>query len=291
MWLWILACFASAAELDFDISADDFVLTAETERGVRRLTDRMFTTYDDVLGLSFPARLQMSVRLVEDRTEYEKLAGALGRTGPTLGFFSTRTGKGVVWRQSDEAETRSTLVHEASHFLMVRGGATTAPRWLHEGMAMLFEGARLSGNAVYLDPPPGIAGLMKALGARVPSAADLLRDPSAFQRIPAPGGAPPADYTVGWSLCAFLMQSDRGKRVLATLLRTPPGPRMVAVLDAEWPGGSAAFDRQWRASWARPRTLQLPIRTAPTKTDGGWIRCDNGSLIRQGSGLQCPKAR
>ena len=291
VWLvWILSV-GLAGELDLEVTADDFVLTASIERGVRRVTARMFSTYDDVLGLTFPAQTQIRVRLIEDRAAYDREARALGLVQPTLGFFSVRTGEGVVWRNTSEAAMRSTLVHEASHFLMTRGGALRAPLWLHEGMATLFGHARLSGNAVYLDPPPGIGPVLKAMDDQIPSIGTLVGDPAAFGKVPATSTHGPAEYSVGWSLCAFLMSSDRGKAVLRDLLRASTGSEMVVVIE-RWPGGLRAFDRSWRAWSANPRSIQLPIRVAPASVvDGGWIRCDSGTLIRADSGLSCPERR
>ncbi|MEM6931391.1 MAG: hypothetical protein AAF602_30965, partial [Myxococcota bacterium] len=196
---------------------------------------------------------------------------------------------GVVWRNTSEAAMRSTLVHEASHFLMVRGGASWAPMWLHEGMATLFGNARLSGNAVYLDPPSGIGPALKRIETTIPPIGTLLTEPGAWRAIGATPRHGSPEYSVGWSLCAFLMASDRGKNVLRTLLQTPPGPRMVAVLET-WPGGLRAFDREWRSWSASPRATQLPIRsTAPAAAGGGWIQCGNGRMIRADSGLRCPE--
>ncbi|MEN0064508.1 MAG: hypothetical protein AAGA48_20335 [Myxococcota bacterium] len=289
MVLTLLLGLAAAGELNLSMSADDFVLTADTERGVKRVMGRMFAAYDGELGLTYPNRTAMRVRLIENRAAYDAAARGIGVTQPTLGFFSTRTGEGVVWRNTSESEMRATLVHEASHFLMARGGAIYAPRWLHEGMATLFGHARLAGNAVYLDPPAGIGRVLQGMNDAIPEVEVLLGNPRAWAQIPATASHGPADYSVGWAICAFLMRNDRGKAVLAELLKTRPGPAMVAVVAKRWPGGLRAFDQAWRRWWANPQSIQLPIRAATKPVDGGWIRCDNGTLIRADSGMECPK--
>ncbi len=285
---WLLASSLHAAQVDLQIVAEDFDLSASTERSLRRVLTRMFHTYEGALGLSFSDPTPVHVRLVADRAEYTRRASALGLTQPSLGFFSTRLGEGIVWKNTSTAQMRATIVHEASHYLMSVGGAVRAPLWLHEGMAELFEGARLSGNAVYLDPAPGMPGWLQQHSPGLPPLASFLDDPRAWDRLPeTPVG--PATYGIGWSLCAFLMTSQTGKQALAALLGRADRPASE-VLRSAWPGGVAQLDQDWRAWAQRPiGSLQLPI-PSPTGQQGvssGWIRCANGTLLSKDSGMQC----
>lgn len=284
-----LVAGASAAEVDLQIVAEDFDLSVDTDRALRRILSRMFRTLDDGLSLTFPDPTPVHVRLVASRADYDRRVRAMGMTAPTLGVFSPRLGEGLVWKNVDDAEMRSTIVHEASHYLLSVAGVGGVPLWLNEGLAETFEGARVSGNAVYLDPAPGMSGWLARNGGSLPSLEVLLSEPTAFSRLPTtPVG--PAEYGVGWSICAFLMSSPAGKATLSEMLMQagsgdPTGARRA--VDDTWTGGTAQLDRQWRAWWTvGPGAVQLPISTGGGGTNG-WTKCANGTLIRDGSGLSC----
>ena len=290
--LTLLIAWSVAAEPDLRLVAEDYALSADTERLARRALIRMFRVYEDVLDLQYVDPTPIHVRLIADRNTYNQRARALGLTQPTLGFFSPQLGEGVVWKNVSSREMRATLLHEASHYLMSRGGARGAPLWLHEGMAVMFGHARVSGNAVYLEAPSGMGAWLRQSGKQLPPIGTLLGNPAVFARLPrTPVG--PAPYGVGWAICAFLMSRNDGKRLLSTLLHVPPrqvGPSMVAAVEAQWPGGVRELDREWRAWFSQSSNrIQLPIAgSAAGREDEGWIRCTNGSLIRKGHGLRCP---
>ncbi|MBX2801996.1 MAG: DUF1570 domain-containing protein [Myxococcales bacterium] len=290
----ILVAPVHAAEVDLKIVAEDFDLSVDTERGVRRTLTRMFHTYDDVLGLELPDPTRVTVRLVADRETYERRARSIGLTQPTLGFFSPRLGEGVVWRNTSTQEMRATVVHEASHFVMAVGGAGYAPMWVQEGMAELFEGARTSGNAIYLDPPPGMGAWLRAHADELPPVDRLIGEQNVWVGLPStPVGS--AEYGVGWSICAFLMSSAAGKRTLAAILQTRRGGEAGALraVNDHFPGGITRIDAAWRSWITSPlKSLQLPIATSattapPNALDDRWIRCANGTLMAKGSGMTC----
>ena len=272
MWWWLSVALCGEAQLS--VRALDFDLSADTERGVRRVLHRMVSTYRDELGLPLPDPTELDVRLVADREEYDRQARAVGLDQPTLGFFSSRLGYGVVWRNESTSQMQATIVHEASHYLMTLGGTARAPLWLHEGMAELFEGARTSGNAIYLDPPQGVGAWLQQRGPTLPPLGDLLGDPSLWDAQPeTPVG--PAPYGIGWSICAFLMSRPAGRETLAAILAATRGgdaARAATAADASWSGGLAGLDREWRAWWSRPLgSIQLPIPTdRAAATQGGW---------------------
>ncbi len=288
--LWVaLANPAPAAEADLAIVAEDFDLSADTDRALRRVLNRMFRTYQDVLGLTFPNPTPVHVRLVADRAEYDRRARALGLSKPTLGFFSPQLGEGVVWKNTSDSEMRGTIIHEASHYLLAVAGVGRVPLWMNEGLAETFETARASGNAVYLDPAPGMSSWLQRNGGSLPSLEVLLADPRAWSGLSAtPVGGP--EYGVGWSICAFLMSSAAGKRTLSEmLLRAGSGDAsgVASAVEETWTGGASSLDRAWRA-WiaAGPSSIQLPIPSDAGAGDG-WRKCANGTLIREGSGMTC----
>lgn len=286
--LWWLAAAALGADLDLELVAEDFDLSADTERSLQRVLGRVAATWRS-LGAAVPPDLRLDVRLIASEEEYRRReAEAMGRRGHTVGFFSTVPPRATVWRGTGEAAMRATLVHETSHFLMTAAGLGGAPRWLHEGMAELFEGARLDGNAVWLVPDPQMVDWVR--GHPRPASALIGGDVAAWRSFgPTPWTL--AEYPYGWAVCAFLMSSEPGKRTLSELLlrtavSTDPAVARGAV-EETWPGGAVALDREWMRWLADgPGRVQLPIAT-DAGTSEGWIRCADGSLIRADSGLVC----
>lgn len=285
MLAWVAMATALAADVDLEVVAEDFALAADTDRAVRRALHRMVVTYEAKLGLTFPSPTPVHVRLIADRDRYLAKARAIGLTGPTLGFFSPRLGEGVVWRNTSPEEMQATLLHEASHYLLAVGGVRGVPRWLNEGLAETFEHARTSGNAVFLDPAPGMPAWLRAHAGEIPALDQLLTRRAAWAGLPlTPVGGP--DYGIGWAICAFLLSRDRGEAMLRALLQDPSA---AARLVAEWPGGPRALDRAWRAWWRAPAPIQLPIPTTTRDAgESGFIRCHSGLLLLESSGLRCP---
>lgn len=288
--LALLALHAAAAELELALVAEDFDLSADTDRSVRRILSRMVGVYTGWLGLALPAQLPLRVTLVGSEARYRTIErDAMGKQGHTLGFFVPARGEAYVWRGQGDEGMKDTLVHETAHWLLAVAGAGRVPRWLNEGMAEAFENARVDGNAVWLDLDGQMLGWIR--GQRVPPAAEIVgASPSGWTALgPSPWQL--AEYPYGWSLVAFLLSSDTGRRALADLIlqtsaASDPAAAAVAALEG-WPGGTSGFDRDWRAWWSgSPDRIQLPIATSGGHAEG-WIRCADGSLIRAGSGLEC----
>lgn len=279
---------ASAAELELTLVADDFDLSADTDRAVRRILSRMVGVYTGWLGLALPSTLSVEVTLIQSEPRYRALErAAMGRTGHTLGFFRPSTNQAWVWRGQGDEGMKDTLVHETAHYLLSVAGAARGPRWLHEGLAECFEHARVDGNAVWLEPDAQMLAWVRSHPA--PAASDLV---GGSETAWASLGSTPwqmPEYPYGWALVAFLLSSDPGRTALGDLiLRTSvDSGAAVAVLEERWTGGAAGFDRDWRAWWqGTPARLQLPIATSGGHAEG-WVRCSDGSLIRPDAGLKC----
>lgn len=291
MW-WLATAGAWAGELDLQLSAVDFDLSAETERSVDRLLTRMHDTYESWLGVVLPPVMQVQVDLVASEATYrEREAEAMGtKTGhATVGFFLPARNQAVVWRGQGDLEMRRTLVHETAHYLLVAGGLGGVPLYLHEGLAELFETSQLDGNAVWLVPNPDTVGWITS--RPVPAASTLIGRSKAEWDAAANTPWGRAEYPYGWALCAFLLSTDPGRHTLADLLASTavsrdPGADGLAAVARTYPGGADALDRDWRAFVAAPKKIQLPMSGGGGQAEG-WIKCSDGSLIRAGSGFTC----
>lgn len=288
--LW--SSVAQAGELELKVEAVDFDMSQELAYRVRTVLTRMYAYFDDTIGLSYPARFPLRVRIIENRAVYDAVGrNVMRRPESTLGFFSTRTG-GVVWRNPDEQALQGTLVHEAAHHMMAEGGGR-APLWLSEGIAEVFERHRVKGNAVWLDLDPGVLAWLRKKDAKaLPSMAWMLSaSRSDWVRVPSgPIGSAARSY--GWSIAAFLMSTPNGKRTLAEMVRQYTKNRepssIVEAAESTYRGGIRQMDWDWKAWWqGSPKALQLPIR-AQTSAPKAVPTCD-GILMREGTSVRCVK--
>lgn len=289
----VLAAFvatAAAGQLELEIAAADFDLSADTERAVTRILTRMYGTYEAWFGLALPPRLHLPVTLVDAEATYRaREREILGQPGHTVGFFDGRTGAATVWHGRGDAEMRATLVHETSHHLLAVAGLARVPAWVNEGLAELFETAMLDGNAVWLVPNPDMVQYLDGR-SRPPATALVGLDAATWRGLGATPWTRP-EYPYGWELCAFFASTEAGRRALADVaLSTATAPSVEAgsaasaAIDRSYPGGRSGLDRDF-AAW-RPSRLQLPIRT-DTGQASGWAKCADGTLVRVDAGATC----
>jgi len=287
--LWWSLGTASAAELDLRVTATDYDLNADTERSVRRAAGRIYHLLRSDLGLALPERAVVNIRLIASRSRYDAEARAIGMTRPTLGYFSPRSGEGVVWKNESTEAFHGTFLHEMTHYLMALGGVGRAPTYLREGCAEAAESAKTDGNSVTLRPPARLVSWLQARVDALPPLGDLLGDADAWSGLPStPVGGP--EYGVGWSICTFMLSTDQGKRTLGNVLvssATGSWAPAASAADETYPGGLQAMDRAWR-SWIRagPRPIPLPIPMEGGVGEG-WRKCLDGSLVRIDSDQTC----
>ena len=138
-----------------------------------------------------------------------------------------------------------------------------------------------------------MAAWLRKVGPSLPPLNVLMGSAQVWRDLPAtPAGAAP--YGVGWAMCAFMMSTPTGKQLLREILAKPRNlpSGVVAIAERRWPGGIEQMDRDWRAWWANGISpLQLPVANDVAQGSGqqaaGWIRCKNGNLISEASGLVC----
>lgn len=280
---------AHAARVDLRVEAVDFDLSADLAYDVTAVIARAREWLEDSVGLPMRRDVPVTIRVVRDRATYDRLAGEAGMRPGTSGFYTARTG-GVVHLSSQD-EARRTLVHEATH-LLLRVAGTRLPRWAHEGLAETFEGFRVSGNAVWLEPDEAKLRRFRrevdvhGLTARV----ILTATADTWARMGLSGSWP--DHTYGGLLTAFLLASEDGRRTLAAIARLPGGRHEgEGVLDAvasTYPGGLVRLEADFRGWWSgSPKALQLPVRSADLDVHDAAPACPNGILMRRGTSTVC----
>jgi hypothetical protein len=282
---------AAAAELELELVAEGFDLSADTDRAVRRILSRMISADEVWLRVLLPPTLSVRVTLVQSEQRYrEHEARAVGRTGHTLGFFVPALSEATIWRGAGDETMRRTLVHEASHFLLAVGGMGRVPLWLNEGLAEVYESARVDGNAVWLVPDPTMIGYVQ--GRPLPKASELVGGGPEVWTALGPTPWSRAEYPYGWALCAMLISTEAGRETLAELLSTTamsaePGKQALEVVQRTYPGGADGLERAW-TTFVRGggATTQLPIRTSGGQAQG-WGKCPDGTLVRMDSGARC----
>ncbi|MEQ1565511.1 MAG: hypothetical protein ABMA64_07735 [Myxococcota bacterium] len=289
----VWSTLARAGQLELDVRAADFDLSAETERSISRLLTRMHATYESWLGVVLPPLLPVHVELVSKEADYRAREAAVmgGLRGHTVGFFVPARSQVVVWRGPGEADMRRTLVHETSHFLLSSAGLGRVPLWLNEGLSEVFETSTLDGNAVWLIPDPNLVRWLG--GGNLPAASTLLGwSRQDWDRAAAGSPWGRAEYPYGWAVCAFLLSSEGGRALLGELLASTavsadPAADALAAVERKYDGGAPALDRTFRAWFAAgPGRIQLPLRNDAGQA-GGWVKCADGSLIRPDAGYRC----
>jgi hypothetical protein len=123
---------------------------------------RQFQNYFRVRGFDLSSPQVPLVAIIfptrDDYVSYVNRSGAKVQES-TLGHYDPRSNRVMMYDQGGqegfEDETVSTIVHEATHQAAYNTGlhnrVTTTPRWLVEGLAMMFEVQGVGGTAIGVD--------------------------------------------------------------------------------------------------------------------------------------------
>jgi hypothetical protein len=161
------------------------------------------------------------------------------------GYYDPRKREIVVGRRSD---TQAVLVHEINHFVFDTV-FDEAPAWLREGLAEYFEASTPTPDGLSVaDQPRHRRQLALWLqGSRQPDLRQLLALTGSTWRDHELAGSQLV-RALSWSVVDFLMSSPGGQKTLRQFLDTLKDQRGLHSLEAfnrTFPGGSAAFERQW----------------------------------------------
>jgi hypothetical protein len=140
------------------------------------------------------------------------------------------------------------LLHEINHFVFDTA-FDEAPVWLREGLAEYFETASAKPEGlVVADQPRHRRQLAEWLkGRREPDLRQLLAlNRSMWREHEVAGSA--RVRALSWSVVAFLMSSEGGRKAIHEFLASLKNQRglySLAAFDRSFPGGAAAFEREW----------------------------------------------
>ena len=286
LWQWLILSPVWGAEVDLRIVAADFDLSAQTDRSLRRILHRMFRTYQDTFGLSFEDPTPVHIRLYAEREAYQREARALGSVRPPTDS-SPRP-----WAKVSSGATPTTP--RCMPPSCTRRATTSWPEvgswWRRDGCMKAWPSC--SSRRGY--PARRCTSIRRRHGAL---AAAKRLERAAFGGVIAPAlrvvvAAVDAERSGGLrgrvERVRVLMSTSSGKQTLAQLMRAGTDPEALREALDGYPGGADGLDRTWRAWVAEPiDALQLPIPTSGGGDAAGWIRCDDGRLIREGAGLSC----
>jgi hypothetical protein len=150
------------------------------------------------------------------------------------------------------------LYHEALHAYvenyLYSGDRFHVPRWLHEGLAQVFESGQLDADTLRIDAPhpAALAELKKDLAEGAPwSLAEMLAAPDrSFLVTHGDGGSSRRNYACAWGLAYYLVfQRDLlaapawDEYVSADAAKMPAVARFERLVEEPLP----EFERQWRA--------------------------------------------
>ncbi len=295
MWILLLLLLlpATAAEpvsLEMQVAAEDYALSQETRSTLKRTLSRMLGFYSGVFALEFPATVEVRIRILGDRADFDAASRAINAPHWSTGFFTRNPNEGVLWGNTSVDAMMRVFLHESSHFLMNTARARP-PRWANEGLAECFENARLSGNSIYLDPIPRTVRWLQAeqRAGRWQSAERVMKSNPSWNQLTTKDAG--ARYAYGWALSHFLLSSMQGKEVLKDILISYQMGRgsseALEVVEKNYRGGLEQFEEDW-ITWLLegPTAISVPIGQSGANADG-WTRCPDGRLVAKDSDVGC----
>lgn len=207
---------------------------------------RQFMQYFRVRGFEVKdSKVPLVAVILPTRRDYQERASASGVqiTANTLGHYDPRTNRVLMFDQSlgadDEnwAATAATIVHEATHQTAYNVGLhsrlATTPRWLVEGLAMMFEvrgvnGTVPSGERASRVHRPRLADFRHYAEAQGTKGClgELVASDQAFDQTPERG------YANAWALTFFLSET-RPRQYEEYLKLTAARPPLVGYSTRE----------------------------------------------------------
>jgi hypothetical protein len=211
-------------------------------RAAAEAAGRRFVTF---FGVPVGGPLVIPLRYFPDAPAFrDHLARNVHYDVKWTGYYDPRKREIVVGTSRDYV---AILLHEINHFILDTV-FDEAPVWLREGLAEYFENASASPDVAPEVPPRHRRELAEWLRTtRQPDLRQLLalnrsmwldHEREGSQRVRA----------LSWSVVDFLMSSPGGQQTLRQFMATLKDQRGLYSLEAlhrTFPGGAAAFERQW----------------------------------------------
>ncbi|UCC23289.1 MAG: DUF1570 domain-containing protein [Planctomycetota bacterium] len=254
-------------------------LTRPVERAIVFGVSRIFETYRQSFGFSYPDnfKIQITIFINKDRfVEYQKEQGK--KSIADSAYYSVRFREGVVyWRTyskktKDAKDMVSAVFHEVSHMLLmteVRG----IPLWINEGLAEYFDGLNVFGEnrRVYLHEHHH-RWIKRWNRNSFPVELDeyLSLKHKEWHKLNREVENCNAAYTMGYSLVYFMMSRSSTEKVLKELLwdfkRHGRKANSIAIINKHYRGGLENFEKQWR-KWIPKARSYRPLRSLRTHSE------------------------
>jgi hypothetical protein len=200
----------------------------------------------DFFGLPLDGLLVIPLRYFPERAAYrDHLDRNVDSQMSWAGYYNPVKREIVVGSTPDYLPV---LLHEVNHFVFDTA-FDEAPVWLREGLAEYFEAASAGPDGlVVADQPRHRRQLAEWLkGRRDPDLRQMLALNSSMWREHEVAGSARV-RALSWSVVAFLMSSEAGRKAIHDFLASLKDQRglySLAAFDRTFPGGAAAFERQW----------------------------------------------
>ena len=212
-------------------------------------TRQIFAVLSEALSIDYLRQVELNLRLLASQNAFQQ---RLQQYAPSLktntGFYSSINNEAVIWMAPDIEFMYGVIRHESSHVISA-GLFGYPPVWLNEGLAEYFERLSVSANSKMVQPN---SAWLQALRSSTPMSvsAYLNLDPMQWRQQPQQ-----LMYSMAWGLVYFFMSEPEHKKLMTRMLAEITQNKCQAFsttefLQAHYPGGVQALDRNWRA-WLR----------------------------------------
>jgi hypothetical protein len=225
----------------------DYQITRADENRIRREVELIYRRYVEWFKWNPRPARPVTVRVFGSEASFDGYAKKFNREGSRRSFYSPGSREAVVFGTQWTEDTLGVLRHEVSHAI-VDMELRSAPPWIHEGLAEMFESSSAQRGRLSISPNRDWAGTMKL----------KLRDGSldswgSYVDIPyvlwQRGGADVERtyYMIAWSMMSFLVSNTDGKKCLREVIgegREAGFGAMSRMFERHC--GLKRLDREWR---------------------------------------------
>jgi hypothetical protein len=270
-----------------EIIQHDSSVSPETHDYLVNGINYMYKFYITRFDYSFPKDLTVKIRVFKNIDDYKAYTSRVASSpiSSHIGLYIHRLQEIVVWQGADTTRFTKTVFHETSH-LLLRNQTHYCPRWLNEGLSEYFEELDLSGDVPVVHSQPVKDNRMKTRlpEGQVPALHDYLTQSN--RQWSFHDNKSDSPRTVAWSLVYYLMDTEKGQRIVRDLLdhyrHHPVDPTQsvevmntLASIDSfatVQPGTAVAFEGSWRQWITEERNDQQIVARSLQKNHIGGIR-------------------
>lgn len=235
--------------LEVALLAVGFTLPDATTRDIEALAGTVHRIYRDRMHAPLPERMQSNIRVLANRTAFDRYLGRDTREAGIEARFMPGIDEIVTWDQPDPGRLLPALAQECNRALTQRA-FPRAPAWLRHGLDGYLSALSKIGDAFAISPDPRWqpSHYPRVRVDLFPPLTDMLGyDEREWQRR---GLRDPDLENRAWSLIYFLMSVPHGTALLGSLLGAAESADIgafssAAFIDDNFEGGVAGLERAW----------------------------------------------